>query len=88
MPSLPTSLEELRQALARGERRFQGLRLDDIDGGDLDLAGCDLGGSCFREARFGHAHLGGARIEACSFQQALLWGADLSAVARRPLPLA
>ena len=80
MASLPTSLEELRQALERGERCFLGLVLDDIDGIDLDLSGCDLSGSCFREARFGHAHLGGARIEACSFQQALLWGADLSDV--------
>ena len=36
MASLPTSLGELRQALARGERSFLGLRLDDIDGVDLD----------------------------------------------------
>ena len=88
MASLPTSLGELRQALARGERSFLGLHLDDLDGVDLDLSGCDLSGSCFREARFGHAHLGGALIEACSFQQALLWGADLSDATQLPALLA
>jgi len=55
MASLPTALGELRQALARGERSFLGLHLDDLDGVDLDLSACELGGSSFREARLGHA---------------------------------
>jgi hypothetical protein len=66
MAALSTSLVELRQALARGERSFLGLSLDVTQGVDLDLSGWDLGGSSFGEVRFGHAQLGGARIEACS----------------------
>ena len=83
MPSPPSSesprnLEELRSALTAGRRCFPGLRLGDLDGVDLDLSGCELTGSCFKEARFGHASLQGARVENCCFQQSLLWGADLS----------
>jgi uncharacterized protein YjbI with pentapeptide repeats len=31
-----------------------------------------LEGSCFKEARFGHARLRGAQVQRCCFQQALL----------------
>ncbi|MFM2080021.1 MAG: hypothetical protein RLZZ219_703 [Cyanobacteriota bacterium] len=51
--SLPTDLAQLRRRLQAGERRFPGLRLPDEDGQNLDLHGCDLLGSCFRESRFG-----------------------------------
>jgi hypothetical protein len=74
----PTTLEALRAALAAGERTFPGLKLADLDGVDLDLSGCALEGGCFKEARFGRASLRGASVRGCCFQQALLWGADLS----------
>ena len=77
-PLPPTNLEELRAALAIGERSFPGLRLSDLDGVDLDLADCDLSCGCFKEARFGRASLRNANVQACCFQQALIWGADLS----------
>ena len=73
-----TSRQYLRAALEAGERNFQGLRLGGIDGLDLDLSDCNLEGSCFKEARFGHARLRGALVQRCCFQQALLWGADLT----------
>ena len=75
-----TSRQYLRAALEAGERNFQGLRLGGIDGLDLDLSDCNLEGSCFKEARFGHARLRGAQVQRCCFQQALLWGADLSSM--------
>ena len=78
--ALPTTVEELRDQLNSGQTRFPGLRLGEIDGVDLDLAGCDLHGGCFKEARFGHACLAGTNIEGCCFQQSLIWGADLSGV--------
>ncbi|MGL6135372.1 MAG: pentapeptide repeat-containing protein, partial [Prochlorococcaceae cyanobacterium] len=81
--SLPSNLEELRAALADGRQRFHGLRLGDLDGVDLDLSGCELQDSCFKEARFGRANLRQARVEGCCFQQALLWGADLSGLQAR-----
>jgi uncharacterized protein YjbI with pentapeptide repeats len=74
----PRDLIQLRAALQAGQRRFPGLQLGDLDGVDLDLADCELEGGCFKEARFGHASLRAARVEGCCFQQALLWGADLS----------
>lgn len=77
----PRNLDQLRSALAQGQRRFAELRLRDLDGVDLDLSGCDLRGSCFKEARFGRARFRAARLEGCCFQQALLWGADLSEAA-------
>ena len=76
-PDLPSSLADLRIALASGRRQFAGLSLSDLDGVDLDLSGCDLRGGCFREARFGHARFTDADGSGCGFQQALLWGADL-----------
>jgi uncharacterized protein YjbI with pentapeptide repeats len=82
-PSPPTSLETLRAALAAGERSFPGLKLADLDGVDLDLSGCFLEGGCFKEARFGRASLRAAQVQRCCFQQALLWGADLSALQAR-----
>ncbi|MFM7652128.1 MAG: pentapeptide repeat-containing protein, partial [Vulcanococcus sp.] len=75
---LPATLEHLRARLEAGDRRFPSLRLGEIDGLDLDLSACDLHGSCFKEARFGHARLSDANVEGCCFQQSLLWGADLS----------
>ncbi len=77
---LPLTVAELRQALAAGRRHFPGLRLLDVDGGDLDLSGCDLRGGSFQEARFGHARFQGANLASCGFQQALIWGGDLSSV--------
>ena len=74
----PTSLAQLRAALAEGRRDLRQLKLGEFDGVDLDLSGCDLEGSCFKEARFGHACLSGAQVKGCCFQQSLLWGADLS----------
>ncbi|MCP9910738.1 pentapeptide repeat-containing protein, partial [Cyanobium sp. BA20m-p-22] len=74
----PQSLEELNSALAAGQRQFPGLRLRDLDGVDLDLSNCDLRASCFKEARFGRARFHRSQLEGCRFQQALLWGADLS----------
>ncbi|MEA5392556.1 pentapeptide repeat-containing protein [Cyanobium gracile UHCC 0139] len=75
---LPVDLDALKRALAKGRRHFAGLRLGDLDGVALDLGDCDLHGGCFKEGRFGHARLAGANVEAACFQQALLWGADLS----------
>jgi len=60
-----TSRQYLRAALEAGERNFQGLRLGGIDGLDLDLSDCNLEGSCFKEARFGHACLRGAVMHRC-----------------------
>jgi len=51
--------------------------------GWTDLSGCDLGGGCFREARFGHARFTEADATGCGFQQAFLWGADLSGLRAR-----
>ena len=62
MAEAQTSRQYLRAALEAGERNFQGLRLGGIDGLDLDLSDCNLEGSCFKEARFGHARLRGAQI--------------------------
>ena len=59
MAEAQTSRQYLRAALEAGERNFQGLRLGGIDGLDLDLSDCNLEGSCFKEARFGHARLRG-----------------------------
>ena len=78
---LPANLDALKRALAEGRRDFAGLRLGDLDGVALDLGACDLRGGCFKDGRFGHARLAGANVEGACFQQALLWGADLSAVA-------
>lgn len=75
---LPVSIDQLRARLLAGERCFPGLRLSEIDGLDLDLSGCDLHDSCFKEARFGHARLSEANVRGCRFQQSLIWGADLS----------
>ena len=61
MGSQPTDLEQLRAALAAGEKDLRSLKLGEIDGLDLDLSGCNLDGSCFKEARFGHATLRGAQ---------------------------
>jgi len=80
---LPRSLDDLRAALAAGQREFIGLSLADLDGVDLDLAGCNLRDGCFLEARFGHARFTGADLVGCGFQRALLWGADLSMVRAR-----
>ena len=77
---LPRSLDDLRAALAAGQRDFSGLSLADLDGVDLDLAGCNLREGCFLEARFGHARFTGSDLVGCGFQRALLWGADLSMV--------
>ena len=77
---LPATVAELRRALAAGQRHFPGLRLLDVDGGELDLSSCDLRGGAFQESRFGHARFHGANLAACGFQQALIWGGDLSAV--------
>jgi uncharacterized protein YjbI with pentapeptide repeats len=74
----PQTLEELRAALANGQRHCPGLQLGDLDGVDLDLADCDLHGGCFKEARFGHARLSHADVSGGCFQQSLIWGADLS----------
>ncbi|NDC35449.1 MAG: pentapeptide repeat-containing protein, partial [Synechococcaceae bacterium WB9_2_112] len=74
----PSNLEQLRAALASGERELRNLHLGEIDGLDLDLSDCNLQGSCFKEARFGHARLTRSQVQGCCFQQALLWGADLS----------
>ena len=84
--SAPQTLAELRAALAAGQRRFTALPLLDLNGcdkADLDLtdcdfSGCDLRGACFQEARLGHARLRQGRADGTRFQQALLWGADLS----------
>ena len=78
MDELASDLERLKSALAKGKRDLRCLKLGEIDGLDLDLSGCDLEGSCFKEARFGHACFSGANARACCFQQALIWGADLS----------
>ena len=80
---LPRSLDDLRAALAAGQRDFSGLSLADLDGVDLDLAGCNLREGCFLEARFGHARFTGSDLVGCAFQRALLWGADLSMVRAR-----
>lgn len=80
MAEAPTTLDQLREALKAGLRDLPGLRLGEIDAQDLDLSNCNLEGGCFKEARFGHARLSQARLRLCSFQQALLWGADLSKV--------
>lgn len=77
---MPRSLDDLRAALAAGQRDFSGLSLADLDGVDLDLAGCNLREGCFLEARFGHARFTGSDLVGCAFQRALLWGADLSMV--------
>jgi uncharacterized protein YjbI with pentapeptide repeats len=77
-PALPDSIDALRRALACGERHFEGLSLEAADAGELDLAACVLSGGCFKESRFGHACLRGARVERVCFQQALFWGSDLS----------
>ena len=82
---LPASVEGLRWAMAAGRRQFRGLRLTDVDGVDLDLSGCDLRGGCFKEARFGRASFHRADVEGCGFQQALLWGADLSGLRARQI---
>jgi uncharacterized protein YjbI with pentapeptide repeats len=78
MEPQPSDLAQLRAALAAGQKDLRSLRLGEIDGLDLDLSGCNLDGSCFKEARFGHATLRGAQAHRCCFQQALIWGADLS----------
>jgi uncharacterized protein YjbI with pentapeptide repeats len=78
MEQQPSDLVQLRAALAAGTKDLRALKLGEIDGLDLDLSGCNLDGSCFKAARFGHASLRGARAHGCSFQQALIWGADLS----------
>jgi hypothetical protein len=62
-----TSRQYLRAALEAGERNLQGLRLGGVDGLDLDLSDCNLEGSCFKEARFGHACLRGAQVQRCCF---------------------
>ena len=77
---LPLTVGELRQAVAEGRRHFPRLSLVDVDGGDLDLADCDLREGFFRESRFGRTRFHGANLACCDFRQALLWGADLSAV--------
>jgi len=59
---LPRSLDDLRAALAAGQRDFSGLSLADLDGVDLDLAGCNLREGCFLEARFGHARFTGSDL--------------------------
>ena len=61
MAETPRSLEQLRAALAAGERHLPNLRLGDLDGVDLDLSDCNLQSSCFKEARFGHARLSRAQ---------------------------
>jgi len=84
--SAPQTLADLRVALAAGQRRFTALPLADLSGRDNadldftdgDFSGCDLRGACFQEARLGHARLRQGRAEGTRFQQALLWGADLS----------
>ncbi|MFN9610848.1 MAG: pentapeptide repeat-containing protein, partial [bacterium] len=83
MAEAPTTLDQLREALKAGLRDLPGLRLGEIDAQDLDLTHCNLEGSRFQEARFGHARLSQARLRFCNFQQALLWGADLSDVDAR-----
>lgn len=64
-----TSRQYLRAALEAGERNLQGLRLGGVDGLDLDLSDCNLEGSCFKEARFGHARLRGRRCNAAAFSR-------------------
>jgi len=60
-----SDLEQLQAALAAGQRHLRQLRLGGIDGLDLDLSHCDLQGSCFKEARFGHARLSRANVQGC-----------------------
>ncbi len=60
----PTNLIQLRAALAAGNKDLRGLKLGEIDGLDLDLSGCNVDGSCFKEARLGHASLRGAGVNA------------------------
>ena len=78
--SMPSSVAALRAALKSGHRHFPGLSLDDIDGVDIDLSGCNLEGGHFQQARFGKARFGNCTLTHCRFQQALIWGADLSNV--------
>ena len=76
----PTNLKELLVALAQGTRSFNSLHLENLDGVKINFSNCDLKGSWFKEARFGHADFSNANIQGCCFQQAILWGANLSGI--------
>ncbi len=71
-------LDELKLAYARGRRVFHSLRLDECDGFRLDLSDSVLNQCSFRAARLGHASFRRINLDKCCFQQALLWGSDLS----------
>ena len=73
-------INKFLRLLGDGERIFQMLHLEGIDGVNLNLRECDLQGSRLKEARLGQANLSNAVVHGCCFQQALLWGADLSGI--------
>ena len=75
-----SDINEFVRALDNGERIFRMLHLEALDGVNLNLRECDLRGSRFKEARLGQANLSNAVVHGCCFQQALLWGADLSGI--------
>ena len=75
-----SDIEEFLRLLGNGERILRMLHLEDLDGVNLNLRECDLQGSRLKEARLGHANLSNAIVNGCCFQQALLWGSDLSGI--------
>ena len=75
-----SDIKQFLRLLGEGERIFRMLHLEDLDGVNLNLRECDLQGSRLKEARLGHANLSNSLLNGCCFQQALLWGADLSRI--------
>ena len=75
-----SDIKQFLRLLGEGERIFRMLHLEDLDGVNLNLRECDLQGSRLKEARLGHANLSNSLVNGCCFQQALLWGADLSRI--------
>ena len=65
---VPTNLKELLGALAHGHRSFNSLHLENLDGVKINLSNCDLKGSRFKEARFGHADFSNTNLQGCCFQ--------------------
>jgi len=73
-------IKKFLRLLGNGERIFRMFHLEDLDGVNLNLRECDLQGSRLKEARLGHANLSNSIVKGCCFQQALLWGSDLSGI--------
>ena len=59
-PSVLSNRSEVLRLLASGECSFKSLHLEKFDGVKINFSNCNLIGSRFKAARFGHANFSNA----------------------------